>query len=747
MSFYRKYRGDLLAVGGFFLLTLAFFWQFLDGSVILSFKDLSRYFYPLRQLMVEQVKAGYLPLWNPYIFCGFPLLASLQIGFFYPPTAILYLLPFALAFNYYTIGHYFLAACFMYALLRHYALRRLAAFFGGLVFAFSGYLLSVSNMNTSLSSVIWLPLALLFLDKLLNSSPVSRRWYLAALTVVFALMFLGGEPTIIYVSAWFLAAYVLVFSADRRRDLFALALAFIWMAGLVAVQLIPFLELTRLSDRLVLTQFDLISFRSLPPREIINFVFPYFFGNAGLLGGYNEVLLGKSNQDWLISIYFGAVPLICAFFAFSRRRAAFFGGAALVALLLACGRYTWFYRLVFYVIPGISLVRFPVKYLFLLTFCAAILAAFGVEELTRSREKTVKAAKVFGGLAAAACLISLLGFFFVSQIHSFLLARYPASIPKVFFDVLRNIISFNLASAYNLTGYLTGAFLVLWLAVRRRIGPALLLSALIMITAADLLANGSSIAVGVTQEVFTREPETFRLIRREDPFSRVYYTRRVEENNRLIFGQSYADALLNAKDNFTANWHIPAHLFDFYGYESIRPLKLTWLTEKRFTDARVGGEIRALGEYNVRYILTDQPLRQRGLKLLRQKYAYGHSLFVYRNELAKPRAYLLSGQGRVTIDSYRPGRITLLATAETAATLFLSEASYPGWRFLVDGKFAGAPNPQGVFSAVALKPGRHRVEYAYDPLSLKIGALISALTAALAAGLLLWRSFARQRVL
>ncbi|MDD5593958.1 MAG: hypothetical protein PHG97_04400, partial [Candidatus Margulisbacteria bacterium] len=123
MFFFREPRGlrkDLLAVVLFLLTTLLFFARFLTGEQIMAFKDLSRYFYPLRYLMVAQVMSGHLPLWNPYIYCGFPLLATLQICFFYPLTVVYYLLPFNLGFNYYIILHYFLAACFMYALLRYF---------------------------------------------------------------------------------------------------------------------------------------------------------------------------------------------------------------------------------------------------------------------------------------------------------------------------------------------------------------------------------------------------------------------------------------------------------------------------------------------------------------------------------------------------------------------------------------------------------------------------------------------------
>ena len=259
-------RDDLIACGVYFLVTLVFFFRFLDGTEVFAFKDLSRYFYPLRHLMVDQVKMGILPLWNPYVYCGMPLMAGLQVGLFYPLTFIYYLLPFDLAFNYYIVIHYFLAAVFVYAFLRYLKASPIAAFFSGLVFAFSGYLLSVSNMNTSLSSVIWLPLALIAFDRFVRSfSPRAFIIFILSLTV----MLLGGEPTIIYTTAILLFFWALVFAEGRRRKLLtagAIALALLVVLLLTALQLIPFMELSLLSDRMTITQFEQVTVRSLPIR-------------------------------------------------------------------------------------------------------------------------------------------------------------------------------------------------------------------------------------------------------------------------------------------------------------------------------------------------------------------------------------------------------------------------------------------------------------------------------------------------
>jgi hypothetical protein len=750
MSFFPKQpsRGfqDLLAVVLFLLITLVFFARFLTGDQVMAFKDLSRYFYPLRHLMAEQVLSGHLPLWNPYLFCGFPLMATLQIGFFYPLTIIYYLLPFSLAFNYYIILHYFLAACFMYALLRHFKLETIPAFFGGLILAFSGYLLSVSNMNTSLSSVIWLPLALLFLDKLINSAFSIRHSAFIWLTLALALMFLGGEPTIIYTTGWFLFFYTLVFADKKLKGLAALGFSFLLAGGLVAVQLLPFIELSRLSDRIARTGFDLISYRSFPPRELLTFIFPYFFGNPAQLGSYNETLLGTANQDWLISPYLGILPLVFVLFNKRDKLARFLWAGALAALIMALGRYTPVYQLFFYFVPGVSLIRFPVKYLFMMTFCLSFLSALGFAKLIDlfegSLEEYRKVLPSVVAVVAALLALSLAGYFFLEQITGLFSRQYSANIPTVFFSLLATIIKFNLESLYNLTAYLVALTVLLFLYYWGRISQKVFACSLVLLAGADLLVNGYTIPVGVPAEVFTLPPPGYSLVQKGKELSRFFYTPEAADANRLTFGDSYGEALFNTKDNFTANWPILDHLYDFYGYESIVPYKLS-----RFYGLGLRGQdfkrnFKALRLSNVKYVIAAEPLYFPELKLLKHKSRYGQNFYFYEDLAALPRAYFVNARGepalalgRVAIDSYRPGYIALKVQAGNSARLFLSESYYPGWQATIDGSQVKIMEADQLFSAVDVPAGEHEVRFVYSPLSLKIGAGISAFTILVLLGL------------
>jgi hypothetical protein len=46
--------------------------------------DFLTYFVPMTDWVARRLRAGELPLWNPHACSGMPLLATLQVGVFYP---------------------------------------------------------------------------------------------------------------------------------------------------------------------------------------------------------------------------------------------------------------------------------------------------------------------------------------------------------------------------------------------------------------------------------------------------------------------------------------------------------------------------------------------------------------------------------------------------------------------------------------------------------------------------------------
>jgi len=91
-----------------------------------------------------------------------------------------------------------------------------------------------------------------------------------------------------------------------------------------------------------------------------------------------------------------------------------------------------------------------------------------------------------------------------------------------------------------------------------------------------------------------------------------------------------------------------------------------------------------------------------------------------------------TGSGLAEITHYGPERVIVNVTNDAPGYLVLTDTFYPGWLATVDGEPSPIQRADLMFRAVQLEPGSHRVEFRYRPVSVRLGAGISAL------GLLLW---------
>jgi uncharacterized membrane protein YfhO len=88
----------------------------------------------------------------------------------------------------------------------------------------------------------------------------------------------------------------------------------------------------------------------------------------------------------------------------------------------------------------------------------------------------------------------------------------------------------------------------------------------------------------------------------------------------------------------------------------------------------------------------------------------------------------LAGEGNATAEivQYAPEEIVVDATTDAPGYLLLTDTFYPGWRASVDGVPAEIVRADVAFRALRLEPGAHRVEFRYQPTSVRWGAWISA---------------------
>lgn len=107
--------------------------------------------------------------------------------------------------------------------------------------------------------------------------------------------------------------------------------------------------------------------------------------------------------------------------------------------------------------------------------------------------------------------------------------------------------------------------------------------------------------------------------------------------------------------------------------------------------------------------------------------------------------YLLRGvpsaNEKVAVISYSPQRVELEATLDRPGFVVLADVYYPGWRLTIDGKEAPVYRANRMMRGAAVKEGKSRLVYTFDPPSFRYGSWITF--AGLATFLILGIAFVR----
>jgi hypothetical protein len=83
-------------------------------------------------------------------------------------------------------------------------------------------------------------------------------------------------------------------------------------------------------------------------------------------------------------------------------------------------------------------------------------------------------------------------------------------------------------------------------------------------------------------------------------------------------------------------------------------------------------------------------------------------------------------------------RVAIQADLKEQGLLVLADAYYPGWKAFVDGEETKIYQTNYVMRGVLVPAGSHRVEFRYDPISFRIGLIVSLATLVLVLGFLIW---------
>jgi len=273
-------RAATLGLGGLFLLlVLAVYADPLFFRRNFGGRDLLGYNLPIESVIHDAYARGKLPIWNPWIAGGRPLLPNPNAGALYPVRPLLALLPFPLAFRIFPLLHWALAGIGMIALLRRLNTSAGGAWIGAVTYVFSGVGVSevfYSNHQPGVTLLPWILWAIV--------RPFSSAAHKAlALSVLFGLDLLAGDVFTIGIAVGSCVLWILLeVEAPERRRLAATFGAALVMAGLFALpQIIASALWVSETQRAVLgMRLEEVVIYSLRPFRLLELVIPFAFGET-----------------------------------------------------------------------------------------------------------------------------------------------------------------------------------------------------------------------------------------------------------------------------------------------------------------------------------------------------------------------------------------------------------------------------------------------------------------------------------
>jgi hypothetical protein len=441
---------------------------------VFVFNDLSWFHLPIRHLYQQALNSGDSVLWTPSIFAGYYLHGEGQIGAFHPFHQLIYrVLPLGPAFNVELIANYVAGFGGTFWFLRRLQFGQTPALFGAMLFAFSGFNLLHHQHLNMVAIVAHMPWLVGAADvAIVDERRRVRTLAVAAIALILGSEFLLGFPQAVWWNLMTLVAFSLfrASEAGRWRRLLPCAAAVLIGTLLGGIQLVPTADVAAHSERMAFTG-DFALTYSLHPINLLQVWSPYVF-EAGVWS--------KVDPRWLheFGIYSGAILPIGLIWVWSRRQAlparrrliAGVTGFAGVTLLLALGRYGALAGLLSY-LPVFQTLRAPTRYIVLVQFALAILAAMTLEDLIAIADRRTAAASRY---TPALWIPAALGIATTVALNTGVLPYGPHTFSHV-------------AEAAKGPAFVLAVTVLVFLAARQ---VRWALGALIVVTAADLAAWG-----------------------------------------------------------------------------------------------------------------------------------------------------------------------------------------------------------------------------------------------------------------
>lgn len=749
-----------------------------------------------------QLKAA----WNLFINSGYSVEGGdASMAFLIWKQLIFWAIPAPASVAWFIVLHIFFGAAGTFFCCRAIGASRLAAFLGGLIFALAPEIASLINAGhvMKIATISYAPWAFYFLERGFQSR---RLIFFLTTAIVLAFQFFNTHWQIAFYTCLCVGAYGLFRLLGVMREpgegkkegirLLGLnAALLIFFLTTVSISLVPLTNWSKDTNRGVQSgsnkgapgiqgglNLDEAMAWSLPPEEIAGFVIPGFFGLSRQEAGENPKNIksyywGRMHFTQTVS-YMGLLPwlLLPLPLIFRRDKYTWLSlGGVVGGILFSMGKYTPFYILLYKFFPGINHFRVPKMMMFIPVIALALLAARGLDLLMDDELRRTKEFRNYikGICALPLLLLALLG----------LEAAGAKKWLEIFFQ--------NLAQP---TRYEQGAQLV-----TQRWGNILAETGI----AAGIAALSAGALLLLNKQNFVKYvPWLLLLIFAGDTF-------RVNSKFLFLVPapqQSKGPASVPPEIGFLAGMPNTFRVLPMDGNDPMQyatrnlPVMFTsnavqQMRWQQYLDGfNLAGPMPDI--LNVKYLVMKNSDYQKQKELLVQKFqvvfaAPDNGAVVLENKNVLPKGWLVPAAALVTdpaqrlaflqnpqlnprqvalVESappllladpnkpappipldrvktiaYQEERIILEADAPANALLVLGEKYYKGWEALVDGKSVDIFPVNHILRGVYLTPGKHIIEFRFDPLPFKVGKYLTLASFALF-GLLLVREWREKRV-
>ena len=778
-------RKDLLALAILLGVLVLFFSPILFTTKIIRAPDILNEFY----WTVKDASKGHLSGlfhfnlradWDPFQNSGDTTEGGwISQQFLLVKGLIFLLIPAPASIAWFIVFHLFFGAAGVYCCCRLIGTSRLAAFFGGLIFAIVPEHASLINAGhvLKIATISFAPWVFYFFEK---GFLTRRLIFFLATAVTLAFQFFHGHWQIAYYTCLALGVYgvariVVALAAEgaQARQLLPRLLllnvaTLAFFLTTVAISLLPLAHWSQETNRGVrsganqgqggLEREEAMSW-SMPPEELATFVIPGFFGFSRQEGGENPANIesyywGRMNFTQTTD-YMGLLPwlLVPLPLIFRRDRYTWLAVAAVAGgIIFSQGKYSLIYQFLFDHFPGVNRFRVPKMMMFIPALGLGVLAARGLDLLLDREVRSSRgfARYVRGLLLLPVLLLVVLGIEVAGKSH------WINAFADMFAQPTRTeqgeaLVAQRWHNLVTETGIaivvaaVYGAIIVAGTRLSR--AERFLPLALLLLFAADVGRVDAKFMFLVDMPTKARGEQS--------PV--IGYLSRVADNYRVLpvggdpmpYATSRIPVLFTSRPVQQLRWQ---EILDSFTYASAIPdmLNVKYLVypqdqyeqEKGVLGPKYREVFRSPDGSEV--VVENLNVLPKGwlVPAVAQVPDPRQTLAILQNPsfdprrvglvestppipMADPRTPVAGPPGTVAVVRYEGERVEITAEAPRNSLLILGDKYYEGWRATVDGQPATIYPVNRILRGVYLTPGRHTESCAFEPFSFRAGKYLT----------------------